>query len=104
MEVVSRRGDHGCLGRWNDREALRETHGRSDQFQAVRLARLLQQVTMSETAIAAPDPRQKVLITGGAGFIGAAVARALLQRGTPVVVVDQRAPAMIERGDPIAGA
>src|SRR5207247_7463732 len=56
MEVVSRRGDHGCVGRWNDREALRETHGRSDKFQAIGLAGLLQQVTMPETAIAPPDP------------------------------------------------
>ena len=59
---------------------------------------------MPQTAVAAPDPRQKVLITGGAGFIGAAAARALLQRGTPVVVLDQRAPVIQESGDPIAGA
>jgi UDP-glucose 4-epimerase len=59
---------------------------------------------MPETAIASPDPRQKVLITGGAGFIGAAVARALLERGTSVVVLDQRAPVLQDHGDPIVGA
>lgn len=59
---------------------------------------------MGDTAIAAPDPRQKVLITGGAGFIGAAAARALLQRGTPVVVLDQRAPVLLEKDDAIADA
>ena len=59
---------------------------------------------MPQTAIAAPDPKQKVLITGGAGFIGAAVVRMLVQRGTPVVVLDHRAPVLQEAGDPIAGA
>jgi len=59
---------------------------------------------MVQGSAAAPDPRQRVLITGGAGFIGAAVARALLRRGTPVVLLDQRAPAQLERDDPIAEA
>ena len=58
---------------------------------------------MLQTPLAAPDARQKVLITGGAGFIGAAVARALLRRGTPVVLLDQRAPVLLETDDSLAG-
>ena len=42
-----------------------------------------------------------VLITGGAGFIGAATARALLERGTPVVLFDQKPATAISGDDPI---
>lgn len=42
-----------------------------------------------------------VLITGGSGFIGAAVARALKTRGTPVIVFDQRPPTPFDGTDPI---
>jgi NAD dependent epimerase/dehydratase family len=36
-----------------------------------------------------PEPRQvKLLVTGGAGYIGSIVARALLSRGHAVVVLD----------------
>ena len=46
----------------------------------------------------------KVLITGGGGFIGAAVARALLDRGTPVAIFDRVRPAPMWKGDPIGAA
>jgi UDP-glucose 4-epimerase len=59
---------------------------------------------VAQTSLTTPDSRQKVLVTGGAGFIGAAVARALLRRGTPVVLLDQRPPVLLEKGDPIGGA
>lgn len=45
-----------------------------------------------------------VLITGGAGFIGAATARALLERGTPVVLFDQEPATAISADDPIGTA
>lgn len=37
-----------------------------------------------------PPEQQRVLVTGGAGFIGRAVVRALRARGIPVIVVDKR--------------
>jgi nucleoside-diphosphate-sugar epimerase len=42
-----------------------------------------------------------VLITGGAGFIGAAVGRGLLQESVPVVIFDQKAPTPLSSDDPI---
>lgn len=47
---------------------------------------------LNAAACAAPDasasPRPKVLITGGAGYIGSHLAVDLLQRGSDVVVFD----------------
>ncbi|MBJ3777105.1 NAD-dependent epimerase/dehydratase family protein [Acuticoccus mangrovi] len=45
-----------------------------------------------------------VLVTGGGGFIGASVARALLDQGVPVALFDQRPPTAISDSDPIAAA
>lgn len=47
---------------------------------------------------------EAVLITGGSGFIGAAVARALIRKSVPVVIFDQRAPAATADDDPIKSA
>ncbi|MGH3625206.1 MAG: NAD-dependent epimerase/dehydratase family protein, partial [Sciscionella sp.] len=38
-----------------------------------------------------PAGSQRVLVTGGSGFVGRAVVRALLARGVAVTVVDTRA-------------
>ncbi|MSO93342.1 MAG: NAD-dependent epimerase/dehydratase family protein [Rhodospirillales bacterium] len=46
--------------------------------------------------------KDPVLITGGSGFIGAAVARALQNRGTPVTLFDQRPPTPFDETDAIA--
>jgi nucleoside-diphosphate-sugar epimerase len=46
----------------------------------------------------------KTVITGGSGFIGAAVARQLLQRGEQVGLLDRSRPAAMWRGDPIESA
>ena len=45
-----------------------------------------------------------VLITGGGGFIGAAVARALIRNSVPVVIFDQRPPIPLSADDPIQSA
>ena len=45
-----------------------------------------------------------VLITGGGGFIGAAVARALIRNSVPVVIFDQRPPMPLSADDPIQSA
>jgi UDP-glucose 4-epimerase len=45
-----------------------------------------------------------VLITGGGGFIGAAVARVLIRKSVPVVVFDQRPPVPLSGDDPIQSA
>ena len=45
-----------------------------------------------------------VLITGGGGFIGAAVARALVRKSVPVVIFDQRPPVPLSADDPIKSA
>jgi nucleoside-diphosphate-sugar epimerase len=47
---------------------------------------------------------EAVLITGGGGFIGAAVARALICKSVPVVIYDQRPPAPLSPDDPIQSA
>jgi UDP-glucose 4-epimerase len=47
---------------------------------------------------------EAVLITGGGGFVGAAVARALLRKSIPVVIYDQRPPVALSDDDPIKGA
>ena len=43
----------------------------------------------------------RTLITGGGGFIGAAVARALLERGEKVAVIDRVRPSAMWEDDPI---
>jgi nucleoside-diphosphate-sugar epimerase len=47
---------------------------------------------------------EPVLVTGGSGFIGAAVARALIQRGTPAVLLDIEPPRAADANDPLAKA
>jgi nucleoside-diphosphate-sugar epimerase len=43
-----------------------------------------------------------VLITGGSGFVGGTVARALSERGTPVVIMDLQPPRGLEPDDPVS--
>jgi UDP-glucose 4-epimerase len=45
-----------------------------------------------------------VLITGGGGFIGSSIARALLGKGVAVVLYDQRPPTPLTAHDPIGSA
>lgn len=42
-----------------------------------------------------------VLVTGGGGFVGGAVARALFERGTAVVIMDVQPPRPFDDDDPI---
>lgn len=44
---------------------------------------------------------EPVLITGGSGFVGASVARTLMGRGTPVVLLDIQPPSRLQNDDPI---
>src|SRR6516165_906903 len=48
--------------------------------------------------------REPVLITGGSGFIGGAVARVLIARGVAVTVFDQKSPEALSASDPISRA
>ena len=45
-----------------------------------------------------------VLVTGGGGFIGGAVARALIRKSVPVVIFDQKPPSALSDDDPINSA
>lgn len=44
-------------------------------------------------------PSGRVVITGGSGFVGRAVVRAFVERGTPVTIVDLNPPPDFLRGD-----
>ncbi|WP_433869540.1 NAD-dependent epimerase/dehydratase family protein [Saccharopolyspora sp. CA-218241] len=46
-----------------------------------------------------PAPADRVVVTGGSGFVGRAVVQAFVERGTPVTIVDLQEPPESLRGD-----